>query len=286
MGVVISLILGWGLWLIIDGFMYPPRPSRTKVRREPWLQRQLNEAGLSDVPIRNVWFASLACAAVCAFAGLLVSGQLVLGVLAGFAAAWIPLTFVRSRITRRRREFSEAWPDAVDNLTSAIRAGLSLPEALIALEETGPMALRPSFRVFAQEYQSTGRFTESLMALKLQLSDPVGDRIVESLRIAREVGGGDIAHMLRTLSVFLREDMRTRAELEARQSWTVSGARLAVAAPWIVLVMMSTGSTGLSAFGSATGFFVLFGGAAACCGAYYLMLRLGRLPAEPRVLVS
>ena len=60
----------------------------------------------------------------------------------------------------------------------------------------------------------------------------MGDRLVESLRIAREVGGTDLGHLLRTLSGFLREDARTRAELETRQSWTVNAARLAVAAPW------------------------------------------------------
>lgn len=286
MGVVTALVFGWGVWLVVDGFLYPPREPRIREKPEPWLRTQLNEAGMWDVPVRNVWFAAAACSVVGAILALLLSGQLVLGAIAGFAAAVIPLAFVRGRINRRRREFSEAWPDAVDNLTSAIRAGLSLPEALIALAETGPEALRPSFAVFAQEYQRTGRFADSLTVLKQQLSDPVGDRIVEALRIAREVGGGDIAHMMRTLSAFLREDMRTRAELEARQSWTVSGARLAVAAPWVVLVMMSGSSSGLAAFSSGVGFLVLVTGAIVCAAAYYLMLRLGRLPAEPRVLVA
>lgn len=286
MGVVIALVFGWGVWLVLDGFTYPPREPRNRVRHDPWLRVQLDEAGMWEVPLRNLWLASAACLIVGAFVGLLISGQLVLGVIAGVAAATIPVGFIRSRITRRRREFSEAWPDAVDNLTSAIRAGLSLPEALISLSETGPEALKPSFMVFAQEYQRTGRFADSLTVLKHQLSDPVGDRIVEALRIAREVGGGDIAHMMRTLSAFLREDMRTRAELEARQSWTISGARLAVAAPWVVLVMMSGSSTGLAAFSSGAGFLVLVGGAFVCASAYYLMLRLGRLPAEQRVLVS
>ena len=38
---------------------------------------------------------------------------------------------------------------------------------------------------------------------------------------------------------FLREDARTRAELETRQGWTINAARLAVAAPWIVLGLLS-----------------------------------------------
>ena len=36
----------------------------------------------------------------------------------------------------------------------------------------------------------------------------------------------------------LREDLRTRGELRARQSWTVNGARVAVCAPWLVLALL------------------------------------------------
>ena len=93
----------------------------------------------------------------------------------------------------------------------------------------------PPSRPSPEDYRATGRFHDCLDRLKDRLSDPVADRIIESLRIAREVGGSDLGRLLRTLSAFLREDARTRAELETRQSWTVNAARLAVAAPWIVL---------------------------------------------------
>ena len=95
---------------------------------------------------------------------------------------------------------------------------------------------------------SPGASTTRLDRLKERLSDPVGDRLVESLRIAREVGGTDLGHLLRTLSGFLREDARTRAELETRQSWTVNAARLAVAAPWAVLAMLSTNPESVAAY--------------------------------------
>ena len=81
-----------------------------------------------------------------------------------------------------------------------VRAGLSLPEAL---RSSGPAARRSCatpFRAFADDYRLTGRFDDSLDRLKDRLTDPVGDRIVESLRIAREVGGTDLGRLLRTLS--------------------------------------------------------------------------------------
>ena len=73
-------------------------------------------------------------------------------------------------------------------------------------------------RAFADDYRPTGRFHDCLDRLKDRLADPVGDRLVETLRIAREVGGTDLGRLLRTLSAFLREDARTRAELETRQA--------------------------------------------------------------------
>ena len=89
----------------------------------------------------------------------------------------------------------------------------------------------------------TGRFGECLDRLKERLADPVGDRVIEGLRLAREVGGGELGRLLRNLSGFLRDDARTRSELESRQAWTVNGARLAVAAPWVVLLLMSFQTT-------------------------------------------
>jgi tight adherence protein B len=144
--------------------------------------------------------------------------------------------------------------------------------------------LRAPFGRFAAEYRSTGRFGVCLDRLKDDLADPVGDRIVETLRVAREVGGSDLGRVLRTLSTFLREDARARAELETRQGWVVQAARLAVAAPWAVLLLLATQSTTLDAYDSTVGTALLAIGGAVCFVAYRLMLRIGRLPQDLRVL--
>ena len=136
----------------------------------------------------------------------------------------------------------------------------------------------PAFDQFALDYQVTGRFGECLDRLKERLADPVGDRVVEGLRIAREVGGGELGRLLRNLSGYLREDARTRSELESRQAWTVNGARLAVAAPWLVLLLMSFQSEVIHRYASPAGVVVLGVGAVLCVVAYRLMMRIGRLP--------
>ncbi len=82
----------------------------------------------------------------------------------------------------------------------------------------------------------------------------------------------------------LCDDVRTRGELEARQSWTVYAARLAVAAPWIVLALLATRTEAAGAYDSPAGFAVLLTGATCTVVAYTLMLRVARLPEDPRVL--
>jgi tight adherence protein B len=174
--------------------------------------------------------------------------------------------------------------EAVDNLASGVRAGLSLPEALTQLGVRGPEQLRTPFRRFGEDYRATGRFGDSLDALKAALADPVGDRVVEALRMAREVGGTDLGRLLRTLSTFLREDARTRSELETRQGWTVNAARLALAAPWILLLLLSTQPDAVAAYDTSAGAVVLLAGGGTSLVAYRTMLRIARLPTERRVL--
>jgi tight adherence protein B len=90
--------------------------------------------------------------------------------------------------------------------------------------------------------------------------------------------------VLRTLSELLRSDARTRSELETRQGWVVNAARLAVAAPWAVLLLLGTQSTTLQAYNSARGSLLLAIGAGVCVVAYRIMLRIARLPEDQRVL--
>ena len=64
----------------------------------------------------------------------------------------------------------------------------------------------------------------------------------------------------------------------------MNAARLAVAAPWIVLAMLSTRPDSLQAYSRPAGALVLAVGAGLTLVAYRLMVRIGRLPEEARVL--
>ena len=199
-------------------------------------------------------------------------------------AGWLPIGALRARRRRRLRELREVWPDAIDNLASGVRAGLSLPEAVAGLAERGPETLRPPFARFADDYHATGRFGTALDRLKDELADPTADRVIEALRLAREVGGSELGRMLRTLSGFLRDEQRVRKELEARQTWVVVAARMAFATPWAVLLLLATRPEAVAAYRGGGGAVMLAIGAALAVAGYRVMLAIGRLPTEERVL--
>ena len=285
MGSLVGLLLGVGLFLVWWSCWVPGQPrARSGERWADRVQDMLRQAGVESVtPTALAWTCVAAAVAVFVLA-VGVSQVPAIAACFALAAGWAPVALVRARARSRRTRLRDAWPEVVDSLSSGVRAGLSLPEALAQVGERGPQSLQPAFRSFAEDYRASGRFPDALQALKDRLADPVADRIVEALRVTREVGGSDLGRLLRTLSAFLREDARTRAELEARQSWTVNGARLAVAAPWIVLALLATRPESVAAYDRPTGAVVLAVGAGLCAVAYRLMVRLGRLPEDERVL--
>ena len=283
MGALVGLGVGLGSMLIWSAFALPHRPG-SRARTPGRVTDLLARAGLGQVSTTGFALLCLVCGLVTALTLQVVSGTPPVAVAFGLMGAYLPVAVVTGRARRRQRELAEVWPEAVDNLTSAVRAGMSLPDALAALGTRGPEPLREAFARFALDYQVTGRFGECLDRLKERLADPVGDRVLEGLRIAREVGGGELGRLLRNLSSYLRDDLRTRSEMEARQSWTVNGARLAVASPWLVLLFMSFQSEVIHRYASPAGAVVLGLGGAACLVAYRLMMRIGRLPTERRIL--
>ncbi len=284
MGVLVGLGVGAGLLLIWSVFAWPRTERPARERRVGRLGRMLAEAGLPHVTEAGLLVLCGVLGGVAGLAVLAVSATPPVALAFALLAAYLPIAVLAGRARRRQRELAEVWPEAVDHLASGVRAGLSLPEALAGLAVRGPEPLQPAFRAFAIDYHASGRFEDALLRLKDRLADPVGDRVVEALRIAREVGGGELGRLLRNLSGYLRDDARTRQELEARQAWTVNGARLAVAAPWLVLLTMAFQSEVIRRYSSPAGVVVLAIGAASCLLAYRVMVRIGRLPAERRIL--
>ncbi len=270
-----------GLLLVYDGLTTAARNRSPLLYRR--LQRVVQASEVEPSALKRLTAA--ACAA--AFGSFLVvaglTSSFVVAAVSAVGAAWTPFALARARRARRRRRFREAWPDAISSLISALRAGVSLQEACASLSERGPEDLKPAFGGFRSAYRATGSFRSALERLRLELSDPVADRMVAALKLAEEVGGPDLVRLLRALGDFVRDDLRVRKEIEARWSWTVTAARVAAGAPWVVLLLMSTRPEAAAAYNSPAGTVVILVGVALTLVGYRFMLAAARLPEEPRL---
>lgn len=280
---LVGAVAGVGFFLIWWSCWETPDRGKRE-RKAGRLTDLLAAAGVDKVSARGLVGSCLGLGIFVALVFYGLSRSWPIAACFGLFGAWLPVTILRWRARKRTGLLRQLWPDVVDHLRSAIRAGLPLPEALIQLGEKGPEELRPIFREFGADYRAGGQFDESLNKLKQRLADPVADRIIEALRLTREVGGSDLGKLLGTLAEFLRENARTRSELEARQSWTINAARLAVAAPWIVMILLATRPEAIQAYNTPMGAAVLLGGLVVSLICYTVMLKIGALPQDERVL--
>ena len=146
MGIFLGLVLGLGLFLVVTS----GRPARVRARRPllAGVRGLLRDAGVPNLgPVQFVAI-SVGAGLVVGVLVLTVSATLSLAVAFTVFAGFEPRALLASRAKRLREERRELWPHVVDDLASAVRAGLSLPEALAALAERGPESLRPAFARF------------------------------------------------------------------------------------------------------------------------------------------
>ncbi|MCR2824486.1 type II secretion system F family protein [Microbacterium sp. zg.Y909] len=273
--------LAAGLLLALSPWLWPAGVRRPRPTTEGRLARLLAAAGFAHVRPRAVGSASVLIGLGAAALAWLVTGLPALALVAGTAGAAAPVVWLRSRAAGRQRSRRGLWPDVCDLLIASVRAGMSLPDAVSSLAQSAPGELRPAFTVFARDLSASGHFDSAALRLKHTLADPAADRIIETLRMTRHVGGTELPTVLRSLSASVRADAALRAEVEARQSWIRGAAALGVIAPWVILALLALRPEGARAYGSPEGVVVVLVGAAVSVIAYRIMVRIGRLP-EPR----
>lgn len=285
MSAVVVLLLGLGVFLVFDG-LTRARTHRDEVPRRTRLADWLGECGAGPVRPGQFIGASVALAGAAGASALALVGSAGIALVAAVAAGTVPTTYYRRRRRLLRNERRHAWPDAVDLLAGAVRAGDTLPAAVAVVADRGPEPLRPVFAAVVRDQRVSGDLVGALERMGATVGDPVADRVTRTLVLAHRVGGRELGRVLRTLADFLREDLATRREIASRQSWTVVAARVAAAAPWIVLLLVASRPQGAHAFDRPTGLVVLGVGAVVTVIGYRLMLRIGRLPVERRVLTG
>ena len=216
----------------------------------------------------------------------LMTRSIVIALAFGALAAGISFVTVRTKSHINEAALIAAWPEVIDHLMSGIQSGLSLTESLAGLSTRGPEILRPAFVQFRTTLYGSGDLTVAIDELKSMFSHHGSDQIFEALLISKTLGGSELLQILRTLGDFLRQDLALRREIDVKHGWIKNSAHISAAAPWILLLLLSTQPSTAKAYSTPTGAVILIAGLVMTAIAYLWMNRLGRLPQTPRVFVG
>jgi tight adherence protein B len=214
---------------------------------------------------------------------LLTSSEAISLAIATLSSA-LPFLIGRGRNLKKQSEKEVAWPEAIDSLVSALQAGISISEALTQLAMHGPKVLRPSFAQIQSDLLSLGNFEQVLLKEKRRLDSAISDQVFETLIISKDFGGRDANNALRLLAEFVREDIAVAEEIRTKFGWIRNSALLATAAPWLLLILLSTQDSTVEIYSTPSGALVLSLGVVMTATAYIWMEKVGSLPAAPRAL--
>lgn len=244
----------------------------------------LAQAGLAEVPLREVVAAILGASIACGLLGLVVFGAPTPAAVLAVGGAMWPVAAWRRRRQALRAAAQEAWPHMIEEirmLTSAV--GRSVPQALFEAGRRAPPQLRPAFEAAHREWMLSTDFERTIGLLKARLADPTADAACETLLVAHEVGGADLDSRLEGLAKDRLVDVQGRKDGVAKQAGVRFARRFVLLVPCgMAMAGMSIG-TGRAAYQTTLGQLLVALGllAVGACWAWSGLLL--RLPAEERV---
>ena len=125
----------------------------------------------------------------------------------------LPILFVVHRKNRRMRAFAEAFPDALDLLVSALRAGLSFSAAMQMVAEESPEPIRGEFAVTVEEQALGIDFREALIHL-LKRVDSIDLRFFVTAVVLQRDTGGNLAEILENAARLIRDRFRVLGDVK------------------------------------------------------------------------
>jgi tight adherence protein B len=263
-----------------------PGPTRRRRGRAHSASAWLAQAGLDDVPV--VEFATVvgSVGLLGTVAGFAVFGAPLPAATLGLLCAAAPVAAWRQRRRVHRARAADAWPRIIEEIRILTASGgRSVPQALFEAGERAPAGLRPAFEAAHREWLLSTDFVRTLDLLTRRLADPTADAACETLLVAHEVGGTDLARRLEALVEDRTQDSQGRKDARAQQAGVRFARRFTLIVPLgMALAGVSVG-TGRDAYQTPTGQAVVVVALALTVACWWWAGRIMRLPDERRVLV-
>jgi tight adherence protein B len=269
--------LGLGISLVVI-------PART--RRQSRVRYWFDEAGLAGVPLTviSVVMATVAVIASALAAMIIPLPSIVpLGFVVGCG---VPIVALASARNRRRQRARALWPDVIDSIRVALRSGSTLADAVTAAATIVPREWRTAWTELESNLRRGSDVDSAMRRLQRALADPIADRVVESIVVAREYGGTALPAVLAELGRSVRRESAMRHEVQSRQSWVRHAATLGVVSPWIVLALLSSKPENREAYSTIAGTLLIVVSAGVTAVAYFVMRALGSIREPARWLIG
>jgi tight adherence protein B len=200
------------------------------------IQESLSQAGMK-LRAGNFLILCLLCGGVAGFAALAWSRNPGLGWIALLIGIFLPYSFVSYRRQKRFEKIEELFPEAIDTLARAVRAGHAFTTALEMISNEVAEPLATEFRKLYEEQKFGMPVRDALMNLTQRV--PLVDIkfFVTAVMLQRETGG-NLAEILDNLSYVIRERFKIQRQVRVHTAQGRLTMGLLMAMPPVVVAVM------------------------------------------------
>jgi tight adherence protein B len=159
-------------------------------------------------------------------------------VIAGVVAYLVPMRVVRWRQNRRLKRFNLRLPDTLSLLSNALKAGLSLPQAIESVAQTASSPIGDELTRVMQEVK-LGTATPAALANMVRRVGSVDlDLIVTAISIQSAVGG-NLARILDGISHTIRQRIQMKSQIGAMTAQMRASGWIITLLPFIVAAILN-----------------------------------------------
>jgi tight adherence protein B len=156
----------------------------------------------------------------------------------GLAAIGLPFAYVGWRRTKRLQEFEERFPEALDLLGRAVRAGHAFTTGLEMIAKESPEPVASEFRTTFEEQNFGLPLRDALLNMTERMPSIDVRFFVTALLIQKETGG-NLAEILDGLARVIRDRFRIYREVRVRTAQGRLTAGILIALPVFMMIILS-----------------------------------------------
>jgi tight adherence protein B len=200
------------------------------------MQRQITLSALRITP--GTLFLICGCAAVMTFALVaLTTHQRWLGLLLGLFAAYLPIAYVKARARKRLLLLEEQFPEAIDLIARALRAGHAFTTGLSIIADEAPEPMAGEFRQLYEE-QNFGKPLPDAMRTFAQRVPLLDARFFATAVLTQRESGGNLAGILDNISAVIRDRFKVKRQIRVVSAHArITGWILICEPPLLALVL-------------------------------------------------